>query len=440
MTTRRRGECPGVAHPLQTGDGWLARLIPYAPIGVEDVLALCAASLTHGNGILEITQRGSLQVRGLSELSAPRFAALVQTLKLPADTRVPWVTSALLGLDAAEVGAGCALFAPLRAAVERCAGLADIHPKVSALFDGGGALHLDEVVADLRIQILAGATSEIRLAGNALTAVQLGCVAATDLVPTVTAILSAIAARGADARARDLTQPRALQTLRRALAAVLRPAPVRRARPVCNPIGRHRLKNGLLALGLAFPFGQVHALDLARVARYAAHEGALALRPAAGKACLVIGLTEEAAQRFTAFAVGENLITERADPRLYVTCCAGAPACRAASVATRDWAPRIAQAAQHLLDGSIQVHLSGCAKGCGQPRTTALGFVGPNGVLLAGRAEDPPAGTASIEQFCTGIEHLDARAAARAGGEKSAALLARLGRASTLETLGAHAR
>jgi precorrin-3B synthase len=436
MTTLRRGECPGVTHPLPTGDGWLARLVPFAPIALADIAALCKASLAHGNGMLEITQRGNLQVRGLSAASAPRFAALVQTLNLPADTRVPLLTSPLLGLDADEVLDGCALFDELRAAVGRCAAIADIHPKVSVIFDGGGALRLDEVAADVRINLISANSVEIRLAGNALTSWPLGYVAPGDLTSTVIAVLSAIAAHGAHARARDLN---GAGPLRHTLASVLHPATPRNLTPARNPIGQHRLKDGLLALGLAFPFGQIHARDLLGLARRADHEGASALRPTAGKVCLVVGLTEVALPRFRAFAASSNLITDAADPRRYVTCCAGAPACSAASVSTRDWAPRITQAAHHLLDGSIHMHLSGCAKGCGQPSAAALGFVGPHGVLVQDQAAGLTTGTASVEQFANGIAHLDTLSRARFLGENSADLLARMGAVNVLATLGAQA-
>src|SRR4051812_23542149 len=65
-TSNIRGACPTVAAPMQTGDGLLARIISTEPISVDELCTLCDASLAHGNGIIEITQRGSLQIRGLS--------------------------------------------------------------------------------------------------------------------------------------------------------------------------------------------------------------------------------------------------------------------------------------------------------------------------------------------------------------------------------------
>ena len=76
---RRRGVCPSLAAPMPTGDGLLARITPSgATIPLDAVTALCAAARRHGNGIVEITARGSIQVRGLAPVSAPAFAAAVE--------------------------------------------------------------------------------------------------------------------------------------------------------------------------------------------------------------------------------------------------------------------------------------------------------------------------------------------------------------------------
>ena len=66
----RRGACPGLSAPMQTGDGLLVRLMPAATVALDAMAGLCGAARQHGNGIIEITARGSIQVRGLSAASA----------------------------------------------------------------------------------------------------------------------------------------------------------------------------------------------------------------------------------------------------------------------------------------------------------------------------------------------------------------------------------
>jgi precorrin-3B synthase len=69
--SHRRGFCPGLSRPLPTGDGLLVRIAPIGTIALDAFAALCGAARAHGNGIVEVTARGSIQVRGLSADSAP---------------------------------------------------------------------------------------------------------------------------------------------------------------------------------------------------------------------------------------------------------------------------------------------------------------------------------------------------------------------------------
>src|SRR5690349_3088820 len=99
----RRGACPRLTAPMATGDGLLARLVPSGQtIGLDAFAALCAAALRHGNGIIEVTSRGSIQVRGLSAASAPGFAADVLPLDIDCGDAIPVLTHPLSGLDPHE--------------------------------------------------------------------------------------------------------------------------------------------------------------------------------------------------------------------------------------------------------------------------------------------------------------------------------------------------
>ena len=63
---RVRGWCPGLHDPMQSGDGWLARVRPpFGRLSVDQAVALDGLASSCGNGIIEITSRGNLQVRGL---------------------------------------------------------------------------------------------------------------------------------------------------------------------------------------------------------------------------------------------------------------------------------------------------------------------------------------------------------------------------------------
>ncbi|TGU53296.1 precorrin-3B synthase, partial [Mesorhizobium sp. M00.F.Ca.ET.186.01.1.1] len=83
-----------------------------------------------------------------------------------------------------------------------------------------------------------------------------------------------------------------------------------------------------------------------------------------------------------------------ADPRTRNAACPGPPACTSARIATRAMAETIATESPDLLDASLTLHISGCAKGCAHPGTAALTLVGDEngaGLVVDGTAKALPA-------------------------------------------------
>ncbi len=153
--SQRRGACPGLSAPMPTGDGLLVRLLPIDTIPLAAFGQLCAAARREGNGIIEVTGRGSIQVRGLNAASARRFAVAVAALGIAAEDGVPVVSNALAGLDGLEILDANALAADLRRALTRTSLTAKLAPKVSIAIDGGGVLSLANVSADVRLRVQA---------------------------------------------------------------------------------------------------------------------------------------------------------------------------------------------------------------------------------------------------------------------------------------------
>lgn len=405
MNSHRRGLCPGILDPMPTGDGLLARLLPTGPLSIDTLIALCDASQVHGNGIVEITQRGSLQFRGLSPGSAPGFAQRVMALGLGTDGVPPLLASPLMGLDARECFDLRPLVTALRAALANQPALTSLGPKVSVLVDGGGALHLDGVYGDLRLQ--AGAEGVyLSIAGTAATATGLGWVGADQVARVIVKLLARIAERGLPARARDFANPADVQALRALLVGQLSETTPPRPRPPAETIGNHVLNTGKRAIGVAVAFGYVEAAILQRLARRAAACGAASILPAPDRSMLMIGLAADAAAELTAAAASAGFLVQPDDPRRFVVACAGAPACDSAQIYTRKLAPAIAEAARPLLDGSLTIHVSGCTKGCAHPGPAALTFIGPNRLVIGGRAGDTPQCVASVSDFIAGVSRL----------------------------------
>jgi precorrin-3B synthase len=224
------------------------------------------------------------------------------------------------------------------------------------------------------------------------------------------------------------------------MAGVLSDAPPPAPRPPAEPIGNHRLNNGQAAFGVALAFGYTEAGVLKRFAQAAARCGATSIQPAPGRALLVIGLGGAAANEFAASAAAAGFVIRPDDARRYVVACAGAPACGSATLCTRQLAPAIAQAARPFLDGSLTIHVSGCAKGCAHPGAAALTLIGPDRLVVQGRAGDTPHGTTSAAAFIAGLSRLQAeRRGSHGGQERSADTVSRLGPIGVLAVMGEEA-
>jgi precorrin-3B synthase len=203
-----------------------------------------------------------------------------------------------------------------------------------------------------------------------------------------------------------------------------------------EPIGVHALHDGQVALGAALAFGYTEASVLKRFAQAAARCGATGIQPAPGRALLCLGLSAAAADECAAAAAAAGFVVRPDDPRRSVVACAGAPACGFAKLPTRTLAPVVAQAARPLLDGSLVIHLSGCAKGCAHPGGAALTLIGPDRLVVRGRAGDMPHGITSTADFVAGLPRLHAkRLRSHAHPERSADMLSRLGSAGVLAVM-----
>ncbi len=420
----RRGACPGLADPMPTGDGLLARFAVTRAVPLDAFAALCAAAQAHGNGIIEITSRGSIQVRGLTPETAPAFTAAVDALGIadPADGRV--MGSPLAGLDPDETTDVSAMADELRAALIETGLAAALAPKVSIVVDGGGALHLRAIPADLRLRAEAardGVRFHLALAGDEARATPLGTVAAEHAVETAVQLLQTVAARGRDARARvgvrgspayQIVQDPPHPPIRehaRGPATSPHGGEVKRASRTSEPIGTHLLRDDSTALGLGLPFGHSDAITLERLIDEARSAGALSVRPAPGRALLVIGVARARAHSLAAAAERLGFIVNPTDPRRRIVACAGAPVCAAGQIPTRALAPAIATTAEPLLDQQTTIHLSGCAKGCahsGPATVTIVGLDGRCGIVPAGTAQDDPLESVGIAELPTRIAAL----------------------------------
>ncbi|MCA0033061.1 precorrin-3B synthase [Mesorhizobium sp. B263B2A] len=481
----RRGACPALSAPMLTGDGLLVRLNPVAGgLSPKLLIALAETALRHGNGIMEVTARGSLQIRGLTTESAGLLAAEVDALGIAVRTGVPVETGPLAGIDPQEIADPRPMAERIRVAVDEAGLTQRLGPKVSVIVDGGGQLSMDAVTADVRLKAVRADNDivwSVSIAGDGRNAKVLAKVDANAARDIAVAALRMVAEKGREAHTRDLSDRQlvslagwlCLTSLREAPPSVLpdispsrgeitlspmvspisglvkeKPAP---ALPISRlegemsgrtkggasrkPVGLFPLAGDTLTLGITLPYGSMPADKIIALAQSALSLGTTEIRLAPGRALLFLGQPPVANQPLQDTAAALGFVTSFTDPRTRIAACPGTPACASGRIATRDIAGTIAAENADILDFTL--HISGCAKGCAHPGPAALTIVGGEngaGLVVNATAKALPAGYRPGYDAARGFSRVAAAIrSARYPGETAAACLTRLGQAGIAE-------
>ena len=356
-----RGWCPDALHPMASGDGLLVRIKPrLAHLTKQEVLNLCRLSCKHGNGIIDLSRRANLQLRGVQELNWRELVAeLHQMALVDVDAAIERKRNLLLAPDWVEGDDTHRIAADL---LERLDQLPELPGKIGFVIDAGAAPILPAESGDFRIERSLTGRLILRAAGRK-TGVPIPYGAeATGLIA-----LAHWFVESGGARAKRMQNHGA--PLPGWATGDLPPAPPRPAL-LPGPSSRGR------AYGV--PFGQLEAEVLAAAVSASSVD---ALRITPWRIIILEGTPDKAIP---------GLICDAADPLLRVDACPGAPFCQQASVVTRDLARRLAPAV------SGRLHVSGCAKGCARPQPADLTLTGRQAVFdLAINARAGAAGTVS---------------------------------------------
>ena len=398
--TLRRGACPSLSAPMRTGDGLLVRLRPVAPaLAAEDLLALADLAREHGNGLIEITARGNLQLRGLTEASVPRLAEGLAAAGIVPQTGVAIEIPPLSGIDPSEIADATPVADALRKAI--AAASLVLAPKLAIVVDGGGVLSLADMVADIRLDAV-GAGWRLSVGGDRRTARSVAVLAEDRVIAGAMTVAADLAAIGPAARGRDLDAA----TLAAEFGVVSEPPPF--AALSRHPLGIHRI-GGEDVLGIAPAYGQMQADKLAALVKGLVACGACEFRLAPHRTLLVRGLCGEGLAEAEACASREGFWCTDTAPGRSISICAGAAGCASARFDTHAAADAVVRDAGELLDGSVDVHISGCPKGCAHPARAAVTLCGTAagvGLVLDGRAGDAPAAALPVEDLTPAIRRL----------------------------------
>lgn len=367
---RMQGWCPGALRPMRSGDGLVMRLRPrLARFTRDQIVGICDMAQRHAAGLIDITSRANLQLRGVAEAAWPlmcdafaRLGLLDVTAELEARRNLLVAPDWVPGDDTERIATEL---------LARLDELPDMPAKVGFAIDAGVAPCLVGDSADFRIERGAGGGLILRADGRAR---------GMPVAPgTAVDALIALAHWFVDSGGRAAG--------RMARHALPLPGWACRAEVPATPAPR--LASGRHPLGVVcgLPFGQVEAAALARTV---VDSAAVAVRITPWRRLLLEGVREgERPDLAAGWPEPDDL--EAAGWR--VEACAGAPFCLQASVETRTLARRLMGLAQQgriaapdgpalRVPGTVHVlHVSGCAKVCAYPGVADVSAIGRDGAF-----------------------------------------------------------
>ncbi|AKS33906.1 precorrin-3B synthase [Mycolicibacterium goodii] len=359
--TRDQDACPGALTVHQAADGALVRIrLAGGAITAAQLAALADVASNFGSPAMELTSRGNIQIRGLTDTDAVA-AALADAGLLPSPTheRVRNIVASPLSGRCGGVADVAALVTELDAAIQAepdlaglpgrfLFGLDDGRGDISGLGPDAGVHMLD---ADAGALLLGGVDTGVRIPR-------------AEVVPTLVTVARRFAAgRGKAWRVGELED-------RSLLLAGLTPAVPggqRWAPTVRPPVGWIEQRDGRVALGAGVRLGVFSARDAQFLA---AIEAPIAITP--WRSVLVFDLDESVADTALRVLAPMGLVFDENSPWLDVSACTGSPGCaksltdvRADAAAAAQDTAAAAAAAQEPYSGHR--HFVGCDRACGSP-------------------------------------------------------------------------
>lgn len=348
--------CPGALQLHRAADGALARIrLPGGMIEAAALDQLAVAAQSYGSPAMELTSRGNVQVRAVTDATA-LVTAITHAGLLPSAShdRVRNVVASPLTGRVGGFGDLRPMVGALDLVMQRTPELAELPGRFwFGLDDGRG--DVSGLGTDVGIHLLGPESAAVLVAG-ADTGVR---VSVDDAVDTLAGLArNFLEVRGNAWRTAELDDR---SSLLRGLTPTVAPGETWPAttRP---PVGWIEQDDGRVALGAGVPLGVLEA----RAAQFvAALDAPVIVTP--WRSLLVCDLDEEIADTALRVLAPLGLIFDERSPWLNVSTCTGSPGCARSLADVRQDAALAVEAGE--ADDGEHRHLVGCDRACGSPPT-----------------------------------------------------------------------
>ncbi|WP_062996920.1 precorrin-3B synthase [Nocardia mikamii] len=386
MTRSAPDSCPGVLRLHQAADGPLARIrLPGGAITPDQLRALAAAADELGNGSIELTSRGNVQLRQMHDA-----AALAERLEhadlLPAPTheRVRNIVASPLSGRSGGWNDVHPLAAHLDAGLRAAPELAALPGRVLFTLDDGRG-DISGLGGDIGVHATDEAEFALVLAGRDSGA-RIGADRAVDTMLAAAHSFQRI--RAEQWRLREVADGPARVLAELALEPTAEPMDFVARHDI--PIGWLTQADDRVALGAAVPLGALPA----RTAEFvAAVEHPILITP--WRSLVIADMDEWTAEQVVRVLAPMGLIFDANSPWLAVTACAGRPGCAKSLTDVRADATDAVASGRVLPVGTPapdlsgltadqvvvagRQHWSGCDRQCGRPAGPVTEVVAESG-------------------------------------------------------------
>lgn len=412
-----RGACPTLDDPMAVADGLLARFRPQQGLNAAQVAALAHAAQSCGNGLIEITARGNVQVRGLREDTSAAFRTALEAAGIAVRRGVSIEYSPIAGEDPSEIADPRPLVAALETECARALAQGPLSPKLSIVVASGGQILLNQLKADIRLLARGAQSWTLDVGGESI-----GEIAEADTPRAVSVILAMLQELGPRARGTDLERAQVESALPR-----IDIQPITPANTVPLMAGPLSLSGDTQGMRIALRYGQVKSQMLEALSRVMRDYGVAEARPAPDRTIVLTGIPAGALPDLSLAVAGHGFLVRPEVPNAMLTLCSGAEAGSEGVIQAADLAAAIASGAPDLIDGSFHIHVSTCAKGCAHMGRPGLVLEG-NEIFLHGDKQKMPLARLQPEAMEMSVMHLAQRIhAERQDGETTLDCLNRLG-------------
>lgn len=373
MNNERRGWCPSLFRPMETGDGWLCRVKPFlGTLDSQQARFIAQAAKDYGNGFINLSQKANLQLRGFTPENIKKFIPLAQHQKLCSSDSLQEGKRNLLLSPLAAIDPTCHRntleFAQnLYRTIIKNEKIHFLSGKFSFIIDGGGLFPLTHHYADINIRFY-----------HNHWVLQIGH--AQQVIPCTPENFSTIIQNILQfCQENNLKRLIHHEETKFYLQHTAYPTEFYKI-----PVPHDELPIGSFSLGyhIGIPFGLLTCEDLKLLADISEDYGKSILRFTPCRSIIIPHCSNKA------YPYLKRFINDPHDPRLSIILCPGKPYCLQGQQPILHDVQKLIPVWQNR---NQILHISGCAKGCASPQknpftlcATSQGY----NLILHGKAHD----------------------------------------------------